>query len=219
VRPQPPLRHAEERDVGACRPAVRLPPSPAPFSRPGTRRARVRGTRSCAAGRWRSALRSRRTGGGCKPPRGASVKSRGAERRGNSAPVSAPGVSREGERKRTVDDVSKASRRHQNRGRSCAPGWAWEIPAYCPGGVRHKGGASSAQAPMRNVRTCRSAARTGSCGTGDRQAAIPARRRVPMRITGTDRLVVAMTPGNAGRAKGADCPGSVACQPFVGRSG
>jgi hypothetical protein len=32
------------------------------------------------------ALRSRRAGGGCKPPQGASVKSRGAERCGKGAP-------------------------------------------------------------------------------------------------------------------------------------
>ncbi len=32
--------------------------------------------------RWRRALRSRPAGGGCKPPQGASVKSRGAERCG-----------------------------------------------------------------------------------------------------------------------------------------
>jgi len=55
------------------------------------------------------ALRDRLAGGGCKPPRGASVKSRGAERRGKRRAVSASGVGREGERERTVDDVSKAS--------------------------------------------------------------------------------------------------------------
>jgi hypothetical protein len=59
----------------------------------------------------------------------------------------------------------------------------------CPGGVRHKGGASPVQAPMWNVRTCRSAVRTSACGTGDRQAVATARRRVPMRITGADRPI------------------------------
>jgi hypothetical protein len=34
-----------------------------------------------------------------------------------------------------------------------------------------------------------------------------------MRGTGADRLVIAMTPGNAGRAKGAGCLGSLAGQP------
>jgi hypothetical protein len=52
-------------------------------------------------------LRGRPVGGGRKPPQGASVKSRGAERCGNVAPVSAAGVGQEGERKRSTDDVSK----------------------------------------------------------------------------------------------------------------
>jgi len=33
-------------------------------------------------------------------------------------------------------------RRHQNRGVISAPGRAWRVPAYWPGGVRHGGGAS-----------------------------------------------------------------------------
>jgi hypothetical protein len=37
--------------------------------------------------------------------------------------------------------------------------------------------------------------------------------RVPMRGRGTDRLVVAVMPGNAGGAKGAGCPGSFGGQP------
>jgi hypothetical protein len=53
------------------------------------------------------ALRGRCAGGGRKPPRAAAVKSRGGERRGKVAPLSAAGMSQEGERKRTTDDVSK----------------------------------------------------------------------------------------------------------------
>lgn len=38
-------------------------------------------------------------------------------------------------------------------------GGAWDepgmAPVYCPGGVRHVGGASAGQAPMRNMGTCR----------------------------------------------------------------
>jgi RNA-directed DNA polymerase len=68
-------------------------------------------TRDEGAGRCGPvALRGRPAGGGRKPPRGASVKSRGAERRGDGAPVSASGVDHEGERKRTTDEVSKAYR-------------------------------------------------------------------------------------------------------------
>jgi hypothetical protein len=56
------------------------------------------------------ALRGRPAGGGRKPPRGALVKSRGAERRGKGAPLSVSGVDYEGERKRTTVEVSKAYR-------------------------------------------------------------------------------------------------------------
>jgi hypothetical protein len=80
------------------------------------------------------ALRGRPAGGGRKPPRGASVKSRGAERRGNGA-LSARQVwitkTSESEpplkcRKR-IGDI-------RNRGRVVAPGQAWREPADWPGG-------------------------------------------------------------------------------------
>jgi hypothetical protein len=45
------------------------------------------------------------------------------------------------------------------------------------------------------------------------QAAGTVRGRVPERGTGTDRLVVAVKPGNAGGAKGPGCPGSFGDQP------
>jgi RNA-directed DNA polymerase len=79
------------------------------------------------------ALRGRPAGGGRKPPRGASVKSRGAERRGKGA-LSARQVwitkASESEpplkcRKR-IGDI-------QNRGRVIAPGSAWREPADWPG--------------------------------------------------------------------------------------
>jgi len=58
------------------------------------------------------------------------------------APLSAAGVGQEGERKRSIDDMSKSVRRDQNRVGMDGPGGAWEIPVYCPGGLRHAGGAS-----------------------------------------------------------------------------
>jgi len=88
-------------------------------------------------GAWpsgRVALRGRPAGGGRKPPRGAPVKSRGAERRGDGA-LSARQVwvtkASESEpplkcRKR-IGDI-------QNRGRVVAPGGAWREPADWPGG-------------------------------------------------------------------------------------
>ncbi len=48
---------------------------------------------------------------------------------------------------------------------------------------------------------------------GEPQAAETARGRVPTRGTGTDRLVVAMKPGNAGGAKQAGCSGWLGSQP------
>jgi len=80
------------------------------------------------------ALRGRPAGGGRKPPRGAPVKSRGAERRGDGA-LSARQVwitkASESEppmkcRKR-IDDI-------RNRGRVVAPGAAWREPADWLGG-------------------------------------------------------------------------------------
>ena len=44
---------------------------------------------------------------------------------------------------------------------------AWEQPAYCPGGDRHQGGVSLAQAPVRNVGTCRPDAK------GEPQVVVP----------------------------------------------
>src|SRR5664279_2411628 len=52
-------------------------------------------------------LRGRPTGGGRKPPQGAPVKSRGAERLRKRRATSASGVGQEGERKRSAEDVSK----------------------------------------------------------------------------------------------------------------
>ena len=54
---------------------------------------------------------------------------------------------------------------------------------------------------------------------GAPQAAETARGRVPVRGTGTDRLVVAVRPGNAGGAKEPGCPGSFGDQPTMGSGG
>ena len=174
----------------------------------------------CCAGDGGLALRSRPAGGGFKPPRAASVKSRGGERRGKVAPVSAAGVSQEGERKQTTDDVSKEIRWHQNRGVFAALGRVWRVPADWPDGARHGGGASLAWAPVRNVGTCRPDTAGGQWSSDPRPVARgrspssrPARGCVLTRGTGADRLVVATMPGNAGGAKGAGHLGWLAGQP------
>jgi hypothetical protein len=79
----------------------------------------------------------------------------------------------------------KSLRRDQNRGRSWLPGRAWRVPVYWPGGLRHTGGASLAQAFMRNSGTCRSETATARAWDawsreGDLQAAETARGRVPV---------------------------------------
>jgi hypothetical protein len=79
----------------------------------------------------------------------------------------------------------KSLRRDQNRGRSWPSGRAWRVPVYRPGGLRHTGGASLAQAFMRNSGTCRSETATARAWDawsreGDPQAAETARGRVPV---------------------------------------
>ena len=90
--------------------------------------------------RWRSracglvALRGRSAGGGRKPPRGAPVKSRGAERRGKGALsarqvwiTKASGSEPPMKCRKRIGDI-------QNRGRVVAPGGAWREPVDWPGG-------------------------------------------------------------------------------------
>ena len=49
----------------------------------------------------------------------------------------------------------KVHRRRQNRVGLVSPGEVWEIPVYCPDGVRHEGGVTLLQALVWNVGTCR----------------------------------------------------------------
>ncbi len=53
---------------------------------------------------------------------------------------------------------------------------------------------------------------------GEVRGADPRRARVPMWDAGADWSVVAMKPGNAGRAKGPACPASKVGQPSRGRA-
>ena len=88
---------------------------------------------------------------------------------------------------------------------------AWDeargVPAYCPSGDRHEGGASPAQALVWNVGTCCPDAK------GELRVVDPRGGRVPMRGAGADGSVVAKKPGNAGGAKGLDFPAEDAGQP------
>jgi hypothetical protein len=64
-------------------------------------------------------------------------------------------VDQKGERKRTVDDVSKRFSETSKPGGVFIPGQAQRMPADCLSGVRHEGGASLVQAFKGNVGTCR----------------------------------------------------------------
>ena len=81
-------------------------------------------------------LRGRPVGGGRKPPRAAAVKSRGGERRGERRAVSASGVGQEGERERSIDDVSKSALDDIETGRPAQPGTslagAYLLARWCP---------------------------------------------------------------------------------------
>ena len=80
-----------------------------------------------------------------------------------------------------------------------APGWAWRVPAYWPGGVRHGGGASPVcgfcmERGKADADTARPV-RAGRVGReGVRRAAETVRRRVPRRHPPADRSVVAVKP-------------------------
>jgi len=93
---------------------------------------------------------------------------------------------------------------------SCTPGQVQREPAYCLGGIRHKGGASLIQALVWNVGTGRpddkEEARSGS----------PMRARVLMRGTGAEQPVVAMKSRNGEGAKELYCSALLIGQPAMG---
>ena len=60
------------------------------------------------------------------------------------------------ERKRTIDEVSKSGDVVKTGDSSRSSGGVRRVPAYCPGGGRHKDGMNLIQAFARNVGTCRS---------------------------------------------------------------
>jgi hypothetical protein len=146
-------------------------------------------------------LRGRPAGGGRKPPRGAPVKSRGAERRGKGAPSARQvWITKASEseppmkcRKR-IDDI-------QNRGRVVAPGGAWREPADWPGGCpawmvarAWSGLLCGTREPVAPIGRSASGA-VLACGwsSGARTpSSRSARGRVVMRGTGADLTVVAM---------------------------
>jgi hypothetical protein len=164
--------------------------------------------------RWGWALRSRCAGRGCKPPQAASVKSRGGERCGKG-----------GQSVRQVW-IEKASESEPSL--TCRNAMIG-IKTGGLGSPRDESGGylSTAQVvPGMEVARARFRLWYGTwepvapiasavhwtslvprSREGGPQAAVTARGRVPMRGTGTDRLVVAVRLGNASGAKKADHPG------------
>jgi hypothetical protein len=85
-----------------------------------------------------------------------------------------------------------------------------ERPAYCPGGDRHIGGVSSTTGfRVERGNLCCDA-------KGELQVEVPRGAEYRCATTGTDQLVVAEKPGNAGRAKGLGCPAEITGQPATG---
>jgi hypothetical protein len=104
--------------------------------------------------------------------------------------------------------------------RFSTPGQVWRQPAYWPGGVRRRGGASLVWAPVRNVRTsARMQWRAGAYHVRETlKREKPQEAEYRCRGAGADRPVVAEKPGNAGGATGASYPGPFGGQPTVGKS-
>ena len=147
------------------------------------------------------ALRSRPAGGGRKPPRGAPVKSRGAE----LAETACRQRVRCGSRRRAKAIPPMKCRKRigdiRNRGRVVAPGGAWREPADWPGGCPacrwrerdlgsrvERGNLSPRWGGLPVERSCPAAGRLER----EPQAAGTVRGRVAMRGTGADLLVLAV---------------------------
>ena len=95
-------------------------------------------------------------------------------------------------------------------GAICTPGQVQRGPAYCLGGIRHKGGASLIQGLVWNVGTGR------PDDKGEARSGSPMRARVPMRGTGAEQPVVAMRSRNGEGAKGLYCSALLIGQPVMG---
>jgi hypothetical protein len=165
------------------------------------------------------ALRSRSAGRGSKPPRAASVKSRGGERRGKGAPP----VRQVRAKKANASEPPMKCRNVSDDAKT-------EVCLY----PREKSGGNLLIVPTASgIEVARAWLRL-CCGTwepvvsnatlglgehparpskGEPQVAETARGRVPTRDAGSGCSIVARKPGNAGGAKRADCSGPFGGQP------
>jgi len=97
--------------------------------------------------RWGRAPRGQQSGAGLKPLQAAVVKSGRGERCRKRRDQISSGTIRRGEREQTADDVSKRTRRCQNRGCDFLPGRArgqpWRPPERHPAYRRREAGSGS----------------------------------------------------------------------------
>ena len=170
--------------------------------------------------RWRKALRDRPAGGGPKPPQAASVKSRGGERCGQGAPRArqvraekASGSEPPMTCRKRIDDIEtgRESFSRDEPGGYLSTAQAVSGIKAARAQLRLWCGTCEPVAPMPSAR--RNWASSPWPQKGAPQVAGTTRGRVPMRSTGAGRLVGAMKPGNAGRAKGAGHPDVAGGQP------
>jgi len=85
----------------------------------------------------------------------------------------------------------------QNRELTGSPGRICRKPAYCPDGVRYRGGVNVVQALVRNVGTYDPNDNNGKVTSGK-----PARTKVQMQGIGAEQSVVVMKFRNGNGAKG-----------------
>jgi hypothetical protein len=171
-----------------------------------------------------STLRSRLAGEGCKPPSGASVKSRGAERDGKGG----LSVRQVWARKASESEPLMTCRKFMD---DIKTGGAMRLRDESGGYLSTAqvvSGMEVARAwsglwcgtwePVVSITSCRSLGLVQPPGgrEGEHQGAESPRWRVPMRGTGADRPVIALMPSNVGGAKGAGHPGLFGGQPPFG---
>jgi hypothetical protein len=134
----------------------------------------------------------------------------GGERIGKRREVSRQVRTRKANESEPLMSCRKLHNCHRNQTSFAVCEEAQRGPAYWLGGGRQIDGAILVQAFMWNVGTWRSDAKGAAQGAGTPRVG------VPRRSAGTDQLVVAMKPGNAGGAKGLNCSVSGASQPERG---
>ena len=105
--------------------------------------------------RWGLAPRDRVAGPGSKPPRAARVKSPRGERRGKVAARPRQVRLEKTNKDEPLMTCRELYQERRNRAGRSTREEIQRMPADWLDGVRHKGGVSSSQAPVRNVRTCR----------------------------------------------------------------